>query len=82
MKQHVQLFMFCQTDPVYEQLHKTEFAHVYQFDETSEQLLNSDFGELLKVIGKTVSASIITDNKNTLFHQSSTPSHFLLSVIN
>lgn len=66
MKQRVQLFMYCQTDPVFEQLHKTERAHVYQFDEPGEQLLNSDFGELLEVIGKTVSASIITENKNTL----------------
>lgn len=63
MKQRVQLFMYCQTDPVYEQLNRTERAHVFQFDEPGEQLLNSDFGELLEVIGKTVSASIITDNK-------------------
>ena len=63
MKQKIQLFMYCQTDPVYEQLHMTERAHVYQYDEPGEQLLNSDFGELLEVIGKTVSASIITDNK-------------------
>ena len=63
MKQKVQLFMYCQTDPVYEQLHKTARAHVFQFDDPGDQLLNSDFGELLEVIGKTVSASIITDNK-------------------
>lgn len=63
MKQKIQLFMYCQTDPVYEQLHMAERAHVYQYDEPGEQLLNSDFGELLEVIGKTVSASIITDNK-------------------
>lgn len=63
MNQKIQLFMYCQTDPVYEQLHKTERAHVYQYDDPGDQLLNSDFGELLEVIGKTVSASIVTDNK-------------------
>lgn len=63
MKNKIQLFMYCKTDPIYEQLHQTERAHVYQYDDPGTQLLSSDFGELLEVIGKTVSASIITDNR-------------------
>ena len=62
MKNKVQLFLYGKTDPAYEQLHQTERAHVYQYDDT-DKLLDSDFGELLEVIGKTVSASIVTDNR-------------------
>ena len=62
MKNKVQLFLYGKTDPVYEQLHQTERAHVYQYDDPNK-LLDSDFGELLEVIGKTVSASIVTDNR-------------------
>ena len=64
MKQRVQLFMYCQTDPVYDQLQKTERAHVYQYEKPGQQLLYTDFGDLLDVIGKTVSASIITGKKS------------------
>lgn len=63
MKNKIQLFMYCKTDPIYEQLHQTERAHIYQYDNPGEELLTSDFGELLEVIGKTVSASIVTDNR-------------------
>ena len=63
MKNKIQLFMYCKTDPVYEQLHQTERAHIYQYDNPGTELLTSDFGELLEVIGKTVSASIVTDNR-------------------
>lgn len=63
MKNKIQLFMYCKTDPIYEELHQTERAHIYQYDNPGEELLTSDFGELLEVIGKTVSASIITDNR-------------------
>ena len=45
----------------------TERAHVYQHDESGEQLLNTGFGELLEVIGKTVSASIITDDNQKIY---------------
>ena len=62
MKNKVQLFLYGKTDPVYEQLHQTERAHVYQYD-NPDKLRDSDFGELLEVIGKTVSASIVTDNR-------------------
>lgn len=62
MKNKVQLFLYGKTDPVYEQLHQTERAHVYQYDDLGK-LLDSDFGELLEIIGKTVSASIVTDNR-------------------
>lgn len=62
MKNKVQLFLFGKTDPVFDQLHQTERAHVYQYDDP-EKLRDSDFGELLEVIGKTVSASIVTDNR-------------------
>lgn len=63
MKNKIQLFMYCKTDPVFEQLHQTERAHVYQYDNPGDELLGSDFAELLEVIGKTVSASIVTDNR-------------------
>lgn len=63
MKNKIQLFMYCKTDPIYEELHQTERAHIYQYEEPGKELLTSDFGELLEVIGKTVSASIITDNR-------------------
>lgn len=63
MKNKIQLFMYCKTDPVFEQLHQTERAHVYQYDNPGKELLGADFAELLEVIGKTVSASIVTDNR-------------------
>lgn len=63
MKNKIQLFMYCKTDPLYEELHQTARAHIYQYDNPGEELLTSDFGELLEVIGKTVSASIVTDNR-------------------
>ena len=63
MKNRIQLFMYCKTDPVYEKLHQVERAHVYQYDNPGSELLKSDFAELLKVIGKTVSASIASENK-------------------
>ena len=63
MKNKIQLFMYCQTHPIYEKLHQTARAHIYQYDNPGEELLTSDFGELLEVIGKTVSASIVTDNR-------------------
>ena len=62
MKNKIQLFMFCKRDDIYEQLHQTERAHVNQYDDM-DKLLGSDFGELLEVIGKTVSASIATDKR-------------------
>lgn len=60
MKNKIQLFMYCKTDPAYEQLHQTARAHVYQYDDPGTQLLESDFADLLKVIGKTVSQSVVT----------------------
>lgn len=63
MKNKIQLFMYCKRDEVYDNLHKLERSHIYQFDDPETELLNSDFGELLEVIGKTVSASIVTDNR-------------------
>ncbi|MBR4792771.1 MAG: VWA domain-containing protein [Bacteroidaceae bacterium] len=63
MKNRIQLFMYCKTDPIYEKLHQVERAHVYQYDNPGSELLKSDFAELLKVIGKTVSASIASENK-------------------
>ena len=63
MKNKIQLFMYCKTDPVFEQLHQTERAHVYQYDNPGKELLGADFAELLEVIGKTVSASVVTDNR-------------------
>lgn len=63
MKNKIQLFMYCKSDPIYEQLHMTERSHVNQYDDPGKELLGSDFAELLEVIGKTVSASITTDNR-------------------
>lgn len=63
MKNKIQLFMYCKTDPLYEQLHQLERSHVYQYDNPGEELLKTDFADLLEVIGKTVSASIVTDNR-------------------
>jgi hypothetical protein len=63
MKNRIQLFMYCKTDPIYEQLHQVERSHVYQYDDPGSELLKSDFADLLKVIGKTVSASIASENK-------------------
>jgi hypothetical protein len=55
--------MYCKTDPIYEELHQVERAHIFQYHNPGEELLTSDFGELLEVIGKTVSASIVTDKR-------------------
>lgn len=63
MKNKIQLFMYCKKDPVYDELHQTERAHIYQYDNPGEELLTSDFGVLLEVIGKTVSASIVSENR-------------------
>lgn len=61
MKNRVQLFMYCGKDAAYDELQTTPRSHIYQYDNPGEQLLTTDFAELLKIIGKTVSASIITE---------------------
>ena len=53
-------FLRRKTDPVYEQLHQTSRAHIYQYDDPGTQLLESDFADLLNVLGKTVSQSVVT----------------------
>ena len=55
------LFMYCKTDPAYGQLARTERAQVYQYRNPGSELLRSNFGSLLEVIGKTISSAVVTE---------------------
>ena len=63
MRNKIQLFMYCKRDEAYDALDQIARSHVYQYDDPGTELAKSDFGELLEVIGKTVSATIASDRK-------------------
>lgn len=53
--EHIKLFLWGKTDPMYETLSKQEKAHVYQLDDPATEFKNINFDEVMSVIGKTVS---------------------------
>lgn len=68
-KNRIYLFMYCKKDPDYDAISKIERTEVHQYNELKELLpkeeesKNEKFKSLLEKIGKTVSASINTENK-------------------
>lgn len=60
-----QFFLFGPEHPTYEELRKAERTHIELYSDTNN-LLTTDFAELLKLIGKTVSQSSVTAASKTL----------------